>query len=72
HPADAIPVYAAEVDTAIDRKDKTGYTEAARLLLILQGLHDRAGTDFRAYLDALTHTHRRKTTLLAILTRSGL
>jgi uncharacterized Zn finger protein len=72
HPADAIPVYAAEVDTAIDRKDKTGYTEAARLLLTLKNLHDRAGTDFRAYLDALTHTHRRKTTLLAILTRAGL
>ncbi len=72
HPADAIPLYAAEVDTAIDRKDKAGYAEAARLLLILKDLHHRAGTDFRAYLDALTDTHRRKTTLLATLTRAGL
>ena len=30
--------------TAINRKDKTGYTEAARLLLILHNLHHRAGT----------------------------
>ena len=72
HPADAIPVYTAAVNAAIDRKDKSGYNEAARLLLILEDLHRRAGTDFRACLDALTHTHRRKTTLLATLTRAGL
>ena len=72
HPADAIPVYAAGVDAAIDRDYKAGYTEAARLLLVLEDLHHRAGTGFRADLDAFTHAHHGTTALLPTLTRAEL
>jgi uncharacterized Zn finger protein len=72
HPADAIPVYAAAVEAAIDRKNRSAYAEAARLLTDLKTLHQRAGTDFTSYLTDLTTTHRRKTTLLAELARAGL
>jgi uncharacterized Zn finger protein len=72
HPADAIPVYTTVVEDAIDRKNRGSYAEAARLLTDLKDLHQRAGTDFAAYLADLTATHRRKTTLLAELTRAGL
>jgi uncharacterized Zn finger protein len=71
-PADAIPAYTRAVDAAIERKHKTAYAEAARLLTDLKNLHRRAGTDFSAYLADLTTTHRRKTTLLAELARAGL
>jgi hypothetical protein len=67
HPADAIPVYAAAVEAAIDQKSRGGYAEAARLLADLKTLYDRAGHDFPAYLADLTDRHRRKTTLLTIL-----
>jgi uncharacterized Zn finger protein len=72
HPADAIPAYAARVDDLIDRKNKSGYADAARLLTDLRDLHGRAGIDFAAYLGALTETHRRKSTFLAELRRAGL
>jgi len=72
HPADAIPVFAQAVEAAIDRKNKSGYAEAARLLAALKDMHARAGHDFPAYLQTITDTHRRKTTFLAELTRARL
>jgi hypothetical protein len=36
HPIDAIPFYAREVDTAIARKNWSGYTKAAELLVSLR------------------------------------
>ena len=72
HPADAIPAYAAQVDDLIDRKTKSAYANAARLLTDLRDLHRRAGIDFAAYLGELTEKHRRKSTFLAELRRAGL
>jgi uncharacterized Zn finger protein len=72
HPADAILAHAARVDDLIDRKTKTAYANAARLLTDLRDLHRRAGTDFAAYLGEVTDKHRRKSTFLAELRRAGL
>jgi uncharacterized Zn finger protein len=72
HPADAIPLYTAAVEAAIDQKNRSAYAEAARLLIDLKAIHERAGADFTSYLTDLTTTHRRKTTLLAELARAGL
>jgi uncharacterized Zn finger protein len=72
HPADAVPVFARRVEDLIDRKNKSGYADAARLLKDLRDLHRRAGTDFTGYLADLKEVHRRKTTFLAELTRAGL
>jgi uncharacterized Zn finger protein len=70
HPADAIPAYAARVEDLIDRKNRTAYADAVKLLNILRVLHHRAGTDFTSYLEALKETHHRKTTFLAELAHS--
>jgi hypothetical protein len=72
HPADAIPIYAREVDDAIDRKDGYGYAKAAELLVALRDLHQRAGRDFGAYLARIKSTHRRKSALMAYLANAGL
>lgn len=72
HPADAIPSYAREVDTAITRKDRFGYEKAAQLLVSLRDLHQRAGTDFGVYLDHIKSTHRRKSALMECLAVAGL
>lgn len=72
HPADAIPVYAQQVELAIDRKKQSGYAEAAKLLGVLRSLHKRAGSDFAGYLAEIKETHRRKRTLLTELTRARL
>ena len=72
HPADAIPVYQREVEAAIERKNGSGYARAAQLLVTLKGLHQRAGSDFTAYLQQVKDSHRRKTGLLHELTRAGL
>jgi tetratricopeptide (TPR) repeat protein len=72
HPADAIPVYAREVDAAIDRKDRFGYERAAELLVAMRDLHQRAGLDFGAYLDNVKSTHRRKSAFMKHLTAADL
>jgi uncharacterized Zn finger protein len=72
HPADAIPVYQQEVAAAIDRKNGSGYARAAQLLAELKSLHQRAGSDFAAYLQQVKANHPRKTSLLHELTRAGL
>jgi SWIM zinc finger len=72
HPADAIPIYAREVDAAIGRKDRYGYTRAAELLVALKDLHQRASCDFATYLSGIKVTHRRKTALMEALTDAGL
>src|SRR5262249_52407020 len=72
HPADAIPIYARAVEIAIDRKNQSGHTEAARLLGVLKELHQRASGDFPGYLATVKETHRRKSTLLAELARARL
>jgi tetratricopeptide (TPR) repeat protein len=66
HPAETIPVFRAEVDELIERKDPQAYQEAARRLKLLRTLHKRAGTpeEFTAYLAFLVETHRRKTRLI--------
>ncbi len=64
HPADAIPIFAREVDTAIGRKDWSGYSKATELLVALKDLHQRAGTDFATYLADIKAAHRRKTALM--------
>jgi tetratricopeptide (TPR) repeat protein len=66
HPAETIPVFRAEVDELIERKDTRAYQEAARRLKLLRTLHKRAGTpdEFTAYLAALVETHQRKTRLI--------
>lgn len=72
HPADAIPVYAQEVDAAIARKDRFGYSKAAELLIALRDLHQRASLDFGAYLDHVKSTHRRKSAFMQHLTEAQL
>ncbi|MFG1900299.1 SWIM zinc finger family protein [Micromonospora carbonacea] len=64
HPGDAIPIYTQEVDNAIARMDREGYETAARLLVQLRDLHQRAGSDFGVYLDHVKSTHRRKGALM--------
>ena len=71
HPADAIPVYARLVDEAIDRKNKSGYSQAVKTIEVLRRLHERAGTgDFHSYLAAVRETHRRKTAFMSELARA--
>ncbi|WBB80372.1 SWIM zinc finger family protein [Micromonospora sp. WMMD882] len=72
HPADAIPVYEREVDRAIARPDRTGYASAARLLVALRDLHQRAGSDFDAYLQRVRAAHRRRSALMKELADAGL
>lgn len=66
HPAETIPVFRAEVDELIERKDPQAYADAARRLKLLRTLHKRAGTpdEFTAHLAALVETHKRKTRLI--------
>jgi hypothetical protein len=66
HPAETIPVFRAEVDELIERKDPQAYQEAARRLKLLRTLHKRAETpdEFTAYLAVLVETHKRKTRLI--------
>ena len=66
HPAETIPVFRAEVEELIKRKDPHAYQEAARRLKLLRGLHKRAGTpeEFTAHLATLVETHRRKSRLI--------
>jgi uncharacterized Zn finger protein len=71
HPADAISVYVRLVDEAIDRKNKSGYTQAVKTIEVLRRLHQRAGTgDFDSYLAAIRESHRRKTAFMAELARA--
>jgi hypothetical protein len=72
HPADAIPVYAREVDNAIARKDHYGYEKAVELLVSLREIHQRAGSDFDAYLDQVKSTHRRKSALMTYMADANL
>jgi uncharacterized Zn finger protein len=72
HPAAVIPAYAQAVESAIARKSRGSYAEAVTLVGVLKDLHERAGTDFAAYLGTLRETHRRKTSLLAELARARL
>jgi hypothetical protein len=72
HPADAIPAYAREVDDAIAGKDRYGYAKAAELLVALRDLHQRAGSDFGAYLAHIKSTHRRKSALMVYLANANL
>jgi tetratricopeptide (TPR) repeat protein len=72
HPEDAIPVYTAAVETAIERRDAQAYQEAARLLGTLKALHARAGDRFDDYVEGLKETHRRKTRFLSELARARL
>lgn len=64
HPADAIPVYRAAVDQAIEFKNRSAYADAAALLLTLRDLYRRTDQPFDAYLAELRSTHRRKRTFL--------
>jgi hypothetical protein len=67
HPADAIPIYASAVENAIASKNRSGYETAARLLVSLRDLHQRAGSDFDAYLEQVKSTHSRKSALMECL-----
>jgi uncharacterized Zn finger protein len=74
HPADVIPSYERLAEGQIDRKNKTGYRNAAELIEHLRGLHDRlaeAGR-FAAYLDQMRSRHKAKRNLMAELDRRGL
>jgi uncharacterized Zn finger protein len=74
HPADVVPAYERFVERRIDRKDKSGYRDAAELVEHLRGLHDRlteAGR-FSAYLGELRSRHKAKRNLIAELDRRGL
>jgi hypothetical protein len=66
HPAETIPVFRAEVDELIERKDPRAYQEAARRLKLLRTLHKRAETpdEFTAYLASVVEPHKRKTRLI--------
>ncbi|WP_229068754.1 hypothetical protein [Actinoplanes sp. DH11] len=73
HPADVIPVYAAQVEQEIEGKNKKAYAEAARLMSALRELHERAGsTGFADYVASVKQQHRLKPSLLAALTKAGL
>jgi uncharacterized Zn finger protein len=72
HPADAIPLFAAQAEDLIDRKNKSAYADATNLIKQVRDLHRRAGMDFAGYLAELKDRHRRKNTLLAELARAGL
>jgi hypothetical protein len=51
HPADAIAIFAVQVEDAIARKGTSGYSMAADLIVTMKDLHQWAGKDFDAYLD---------------------
>jgi uncharacterized Zn finger protein len=72
HPADAIGVYIAAIDEVVELKTPGAYQRAAELIGTLRILHERAGRDFRCYLDPFKDVHRRKRRFLDELGRAGL
>ncbi|MDQ1657111.1 MAG: hypothetical protein QOD41_2194 [Cryptosporangiaceae bacterium] len=72
HPADAIGVFIAAIDEVVELKTPGAYQRATGLIGALRILHERAGRDFRCYLDPFKDVHRRKRRFLDELRRAGL
>ncbi len=71
HPADALEVYKARVDPIVQRTNNEAYREAVRLIRKTRQLSKRLGQtkEFKAYLEAIRATHKRKRNFMKLLDR---
>jgi len=74
HPADALPIYWRAVEDALETSDRRNYAQAVRLLTRAKTAAAAAGQgdDFQAGLAALRERHRRRPTLIAMLSKAKL
>jgi uncharacterized Zn finger protein len=71
HPEDAVPIFQAEAEKAIQRTQRKGYREGVRYIQRIRDAMLRLGQDekFAAYLEEVRTTHKRKRTLMGMLDR---
>ncbi len=71
HPEDAVPIFQAEAEKAIQRTQREGYREGVRYIQRIREGMLRLGQDeeFAAYLQEVRTTHKRKRTLMGMLDR---
>lgn len=72
-PGEATAIYRDQVEFTIDRKTKGGYRYAAKEIIKIRDLMDRAGQaeEFPAFIEQIRETHRRKRTFMKILGDAG-
>lgn len=72
-PAEVIPLYQREIESAVGRKNNHGYAEAVALLGEVEELFSAAGdaAGFTDYLASVRRAHRPKRNLMALLGARG-
>jgi uncharacterized Zn finger protein len=72
HPADALPIYQAHVETTLGLKNNDAYREAVGLLRKIRQLMVRAGgpADFATYLESVRTAHKPKRNFQKLLLRA--
>ncbi len=73
HPNDAIPIYQAEVERAVGRKDNRGYQEGVEAMLKVRALMSRAGRggEFSGYAVQVRAAHKAKRNLMKLFDGQG-
>ena len=71
HPSDALPIYQAEVERTVERKNKEAYRTAVGLIRKVQQVMKHLGRDdeFPTYLASVRAAHKRKRNFMAMLIR---
>ena len=69
HPADAVPVYQAQVESSLGQKNDLGYRCAINLLRKVRGLMSRLDRDaeFARYLESVRSAHKPKRNFIKLL-----
>ncbi|MBI3015060.1 MAG: hypothetical protein HYY65_08400 [Candidatus Tectomicrobia bacterium] len=72
HPDEALPVYQAQVDPTLNRKNNQAYQEAVGLLRKIRGLMTGLGrgADFARYLESVRAAHKPKRNFMKLLDRA--
>ncbi|MDP9340645.1 MAG: hypothetical protein M3Q23_00775 [Actinomycetota bacterium] len=73
HPADAVPIYQAEIDRVIGQKNNQAYEEAVELMRRVRKVMRRAGLgdEFLAYAASVRAAHKPKRNLMKLLDGEG-
>ena len=69
HPEDALPVYEAQIDTTVNKKNNDAYREAVGLLRKVRDLMTRLGceAEFACYLDRVRVAHKAKRNFMKLM-----
>ncbi len=72
HPEDSLPIYQAQVEPLLARKNNGAYTDAVKMLCTIQDIMSRLGrnADFTSYLRSVRAAHKPKRNLMTLLDRT--